>query len=177
MKNAQALLARLARGAEPIRALVADMDDAEARWRMPSGGWSILEVICHLRDEETDDFRQRLRLTLEDPEKPWPPMDPQAWVTERRYQERSLKPELLLFLAERKKSLDWLRGLKAPDWSRKHTHPRLGSMAAGDLLAAWVAHDLLHVRQIARIQYEHARTEAAPYRPDYAGAAPEAPSP
>jgi len=83
--------------------------------------------------------------------------------------------ELDGFLAERAKSLDWLRGLAAPDWSRAHVHPRLGSMAAGDLLAAWVAHDLLHVRQIARIRYEHVRMLAAPYRMDYAGAAPQPP--
>jgi hypothetical protein len=174
MKNAQTLIARLACGAEPIPALVADMDDAEARWRPPSGGWSVLEVVCHLRDEETDDFRQRLRLTLEDPAKEWPKMDPEAWVTERRYQERSLKPELDAFLAERRKSLEWLRGLKAPDWSRTHTHPR--PMAAGDLLAAWVAHDLLHVRQIARIRYEHVRALAAPFKLDYAGPAPQTPA-
>lgn len=169
MEQARTLFTRLERSGEAIRALVAGMDDTEARWRMPTGGWSILEVVCHLRDEETDDFRQRLRLTLEDPAKEWPKMDPEAWVTERRYQERSLKPEVDAFLAERKKSIEWLRGLKAPDWSRAHTHPRLGAMAAGDLLAAWVAHDLLHVRQIARIQYEHARSLAAPYKADYAG--------
>lgn len=174
MKNAQGLIARLPRGAEAIRALVEGVADDEARWHLPSGGWSVLEVVCHLKDEETDDFRQRLRLTLEDPAKDWPPMDPEAWVTERRYQERALKPELDAFLAERRKSLEWLRGLRNPDWSRAHTHPRLGAMPAGDLLAAWVAHDLLHVRQIARLQYEHARSLAAPYKPDYAGRPPQA---
>jgi hypothetical protein len=166
---------RLSRGAEAIRALVEGVTDEEARWKPPSGGWSILEVICHLKDEETDDFRQRLRLTLEDPSRDWPGMDPEAWVTERRYAERAPGAELEGFLAERKRSLDWLRGLDSPDWSRAHAHPRLGSMAAGDLLAAWVAHDLLHIRQIARIQYEHARALASPYRLDYAGPAPAPP--
>jgi len=175
MKNAQSLIGRLERGAGAIRALVSGMDDEEARWRLPSGGWSILEVVCHLKDEETDDFRQRLRLTLEDPEQDWPPMDPEAWVTERGYQKRALGPEIDAFLAERGKSLEWLRGLVAPDWSRAHSHPRFGSMRAGDLLAAWVVHDLLHVRQIARLQYEHARALAEPYRVDYAGLAPEPP--
>ena len=175
MKDAQALFLRLPRGAEAIRALVEGIGDEEARWRPPSGGWSILEVVCHVKDEETDDFRQRLRLTLEDPAKEWPKMDPEAWVTERGYQARSLEPELDGLLAERRKSIDWLRHLKAPDWSRAHTHPRFGSMAAGDLLAAWVAHDLLHVRQIARLQYEHARALAAPYKVDYAGPAPQPP--
>ena len=175
MKDAQAFISRLARGAEALRALVEGLGDEEARWRLPSGGWSILEVVCHLKDEETEDFRQRLRLTLEEPAKEWPKMDPEAWVTERRYQERSLKAELEGFLAERRKSLDWLRGLKAPDWSRAHVHPRLGSMAAGDLLASWVAHDLLHIRQIARLEYEHARALAAPFKPDYAGVPPQPP--
>lgn len=173
--NAQALFLRLSRGAEAIRALALGVGEEEARWRLPSGGWSILEVVCHLKDEEMDDFRQRLRLTLEDPAREWPKMDTEAWVTERRYQERSLKPELDAFLAERRKSLDWLRGLEAPDWSRAHAHPRLGSMAAGDLLVSWVAHDLLHIRQIARLQYEYARTLAAPFKVDYAGPAPEPP--
>jgi hypothetical protein len=172
MKDAQRLIERLARGAAPIQALVAGMDDAEARWRPPSGGWSILEVICHMRDEETEDFRQRLRLTLEDPAREWPKLDPEGRIKEGRFQERSLKPELDALLAERRKSLEWLRGLKAPDWSRAHVHPRLGSMAAGEMLASWVAHDLLHVRQIARIQYEHARAEAAPWSLDYAGKPP-----
>jgi hypothetical protein len=176
MKDMQPLILRLARGAGAIRALVEGMGDAEARWRPPWGGWSILEVVCHLKDEEVEDFRQRLRLTLEDPAKEWPKMDPEGWVGERRYQERSLRAELEGFLAERGRSLEWLRGLEAPDWSRAHVHARLGPLKAGDLLASWVAHDLLHVRQIARSQYEYARALAAPYRPDYAGPAPQAPS-
>lgn len=175
MKNAQGLIDRLSRGAEAIRALLDGADDEEARFRPPSGGWSILEVVCHLKDEEAEDFRQRLRLTLESPSAEWPGIDPARWVTERRYAERALRPEIDGFLAERAKSLAWLLSLRAPDWSSTHTHPRFGSMAAGDLLASWVAHDLLHVRQIARLRYEHARTLAAPYRPDYAGPAPQAP--
>jgi hypothetical protein len=175
MKNAQGLIDRLSRGAEAIRALLDGVDDEEARFRPPAGGWSILEVVCHLKDEETEDFRQRLSLTLESPLAQWPAIDPARWVAERRYAERALKPEVDGFMAERAKSLAWLRGLRAPDWSSTHTHPRFGSMAAGDLLASWVAHDLLHVRQIARVRYEFARVLAAPYRPDYAGPAPGAP--
>jgi hypothetical protein len=175
MNDAQRLFGELERGARVIRTMLEGMGDGEARWRPPSGGWSVLEVTCHLKDEETDDFRMRLRRTLEDPTRDWPKLDPEARVTERRYQEQSLAAELQGFLRERSASLAWLRGLAAPDWATFHTHPRFGSMAAGDLLAAWVAHDLLHVRQIARIRYEHVRSIASPYRLDYAGPAPGAP--
>lgn len=171
MKNAQGIVDRLSRGAEAIRALVAGVADEEARFRRPSGGWSILEVVFHLKVEETEDFRPRLRLTLEDPAAEWPKLDPEARVAEGRCDERSLAAELEEFLAERARSLAWLRGLAAPDWSRVHRHPR-GPIAAGDLLASWAAHDLLHVHQIARLRYEHLRALAAPHTLDYAGTAP-----
>jgi hypothetical protein len=73
------------------------------------------------------------------------------------------------FLEERRRSLAWLRGLASPDWSRVHSHPRFGSMAAGDLLAAWVAHDLLHLRQLSRLLYERLREVVHPFKVDYAG--------
>lgn len=174
MKDPQSLIRQLERGAGAIRALVEGVSDEEARWRPPGGGWSILEVVFHLKSEEAEDFRERLSRTLEDPASEWPKLDPEARVAECRCHERSLKAELEGFLAERGKSLAWLRGLDRPDWSHAHAHPR-GPLAAGDLLASWVAHDLLHVRQIARIQYERVRTLAAPYRVDYAGAAPQPP--
>ncbi|HEX5136504.1 MAG TPA: DinB family protein [Planctomycetota bacterium] len=175
MKNAQGLIARLSRGSGAIRALVEGVDDDEARWHPPSGGWSILEVVYHLKEEETGDFRQRLRLTLEDPASDWPKLDPEAVVRNGRSEEKRLAAELDGFLAERAKSIAWLSGLESPDWSRTHAHPR-GAISAGDLLASWVAHDLLHVRQIARLRYEYVRVLAGPYRLDYAGAAPQPPS-
>jgi hypothetical protein len=167
--NAPAMIDHLAWGAEAIRAMVQGLDDDEARWRPPSGGWSALEVVCHLRDEEVEDFRRRLDLALHRPAEDWPPIDPERWAGDRRYNERSLAPETEGFLGERRHSLAWLRRLPAPDWSSAHTHPRLGTMAAGDLLAAWVAHDLLHLRQLARLRYERLQALAAPFQPDYAG--------
>jgi hypothetical protein len=168
------MVERLERGAQAIRALVEGVGEEEARFRPASGGWSILEVVFHLGSEETEDFRQRLSLTLADPASEWPKLDPEARVREGRCDERSLAAELSGFLAERAKSLAWLRGLDEPDWSLAHRHPR-GVISAGDLLASWVAHDLLHIRQIARLRYEFVRKLAAPYRLDYAGAAPPPP--
>ncbi|MEJ2666086.1 MAG: DinB family protein [Deinococcales bacterium] len=40
---------------------------------------------------------------------------------------------------------------------------------AGDLLASWVAHDLLHVKQIAKLHYDYWSKIAQPYTVDYAG--------
>ena len=52
---------------------------------------------------------------------------------------------------------------------RTHTHPIFGGLSAGDLLASWVAHDFLHLRQLARLQFQYASLLAEPYSTRYAG--------
>ncbi|MBW3535080.1 MAG: DinB family protein [Gemmatimonadetes bacterium] len=160
---------RLASNGEIFRALVDGVSSEEARWKPAEDQWSVLEVVCHLRDEEVEDFRRRLDLTLHRPEEAWPSIDPPRWAVERRYNERSLAASLEGFLEERGRSVEWLRGLEAPDLSRSCSHPRLGRLSAGDLLTSWLAHDLIHVRQITRVRYGWLERTAAPWRPDYAG--------
>lgn len=160
---------RLAANAGVFRALVDGVSDSEARWKPAADSWSVLEVVCHLGDEEVEDFRRRLDLTLHHPSEAWPAIDPPRWAVERRYNERSLAASLEGFLEERARSVAWLRGLDSPDLSRSHEHPRLGRLSAGDLLTSWLAHDLIHVRQITRVRYRWLERAAAPWRPDYAG--------
>src|SRR5690606_10869240 len=128
----------------------------------------ILEVICHLADEEADDFRARTRLTLEDPAREWPKIDPEGWARDRNYNERDLSAELDRFAAARAESLAWLRSLHEPDWQSTHEHPR-GNLTAGDLMASWAAHDALHLRQIARRLHELAARDAPGRDIGYAG--------
>ena len=75
----------MALNAERIRALAAGVAPDAARWKPDPETWSILEVVNHLYDEERLDFRVRLDTILHRPEEPWPRIDPQGWVTERRY--------------------------------------------------------------------------------------------
>src|SRR4051812_15258871 len=111
----------LAHGADIIRVLVFGVTQAEAQVKPTPETWSILEVICHLIDEERDDFRLRVDLTLNRPGETWPPIHPGAWVTERKYNERDLEQSLSEFLAERGKSLVFLKGLASSDWNTSHT--------------------------------------------------------
>ncbi len=148
--------------------LFTGVDDGEARWKPAPERWSMLEVLAHLGDEEREDFRPRISSTLEDPAREWPPIDPEGWVVERRYNERDLAESLNVFRLERAASLEWLRELIDPDWSRAHEHPSLGVLRAGDLLAAWVAHDDLHIRQLSQLRVEYLDVLAAPYSTRYA---------
>lgn len=166
------LIDRLETSRGVILALVSRVNEEHARWKPAPDRWSIVEVVNHLLDEEREDFRARIEATLRDPAQEWAPIDPQGWVRDRRYQDRPVAPSLQNFLAEREQSLRWLRSLESPAWDNAHSHPLFGTMRAGDLLTSWVAHDLLHIRQIARLHWQYLAMIARPYSPDYAGAAP-----
>jgi hypothetical protein len=162
------LLRQLQDNAGRIQALVAGTTQEEARWKPDAKSWSILEVVNHLYDEERQDFRVRLDIILHQPEKDWPPINPEGWVLEREYNQRDLEASLEAFLAERKQSIAWLASLEAVDWETAQPTP-WGTMKAGDMFASWVTHDQLHMRQL--VELHRARTEYAgsPYNLDYAG--------
>lgn len=167
--NVSYYLVRLIHQAEAIARLVDGMGEDVARWRPAPDAWSILEVINHLYDEEIEDFRLRLQLTLRDPNEPWPPNDPVRKVTARNYNERDLGASVENFLDERTVSLEWLRGLEQPQWENAHVMPSGSTLTAGDLLVSWVAHDLLHLRQLIEIHFAYQNQLAQPYSVDYAG--------
>jgi hypothetical protein len=167
--NAAALICRLELLPAALPNLLAGVSPDDARWKPQSGAWSILEIVNHLLDEETLDFRTRIDCTLCTPQKEWPKIDPEGWARDRNYNQRDLPDSVSRFIAERGNSLQWLRWLREPDWSRVHTHPRFGDISAGTLLASWAAHDALHLRQIAKRLYELSARDAGEHTVRYAG--------
>lgn len=156
--------------AAAIIALIGGLRPEERDFRPTPEAWSIHDIVCHLLDEERDDFRQRLRLVLQDPHAEWPKIDPQDWPRSRDYPSRDFAATLAAWQGEREASLDWLRSLCAGpvDLERAHTMP-WGPLRAGDLLASWVAHDLLHLRQITARRFHEVEAMAQPYSTRYAG--------
>lgn len=162
------LIDQLIHNASRIRALVEGVSDEQARWKPDSQSWSILEVINHLYDEERLDFRVRLDIILYRPNEDFPPIDPGGWVTERSYNTRETAASLQNFLDERQRSLTWLTGLADPDWEISYTN-QYGSITAGDMFAAWVTHDTLHMRQLVELHHDWIVKLSQPYNGEYAG--------
>lgn len=161
-------LTQMADNAQRVRALAGGVSDEQVRWKPDPDSWSILDVINHLLDEEREDFRVMLDLALHRPDEPRPGINPGAWVTERAYNERNLGESLQGFLAAREESLAWLRGLSSPDWEAVYQAP-WGPIRAGDVFAAWVAHDLLHIRQLIELHWAYTTRQLQPYKVEYAG--------
>lgn len=164
--------ARLAATPDALRALLAGLSDADARWRPADEGWSIVEILGHLADEDELDFGARLRLLLEQPRAAWPGIDPDTTVVERGHAQRPLAAQLDAFAARRAESLAWLKAYTAVEDRPVHEHPALGRLSPADLLANWAAHDLLHLRQLAARLWQLVERDAGGRHLDYAGDAP-----
>lgn len=153
---------------QAIIALVADLSQDACRWKPDSQNWSVLEVLNHLADEEVLDFRRHLHHILYTPEDPWPEIDPQRWVAEKQYNQRELAATIAAFQMAREQSLIWLAELDNPNWDA-NTTLTWGTLTAGDMLASWLAHDLLHLRQLVALRYQLTAASCHPYRIEYAG--------
>jgi uncharacterized damage-inducible protein DinB len=164
----QVLFQELVNSTEMIRALIKDVGQEQAQVRPDAGSWSILEVVCHLYDEEREDFREHLDFILHRQNEEWHRIDPEGWVTERKYNEQDLQEIINKFFAERQKSLEWLLSLSSADWETAYTSP-FGSMKTGEMLASWIAHDNLHTRQLVELRRKHIERITQPYDIQYAG--------
>ncbi len=152
-----------------IQALLDGIDAEEARIQPDAESWSILEVVCHLLDEEREDFREHLDFILHgQQDRTWHRIDPQGWVKERHYNQRDWQEMKDGFAAERRASLEWLESLSAEDWDTRFVS-EFGEFTAGDMLASWVAHDNLHIRQLVELRRLHIERLTKPYNIAYAG--------
>jgi hypothetical protein len=162
------LYQELVNSTEMIRALLAGLSQEEAQFKPSRGTWSILEVTCHLHDEEREDFREHLDFILHRQHEEWHPIAPQAWVKLRKYNEQDFIQMKAKFFRERAKSLKWLKSLEGADWKIRHKS-KWGSMTAGDMLTSWAAHDNLHIRQLVELRRARIERIAKPHKTQYAG--------
>jgi hypothetical protein len=127
--------------------------------------WNPFAVIGHLIHGERTDWIPRLQRIMQDGESQ--PFDPFDRFAQFKASEGKTLPELLdEFAAARAGSLAALdrARLTDADLDRRGTHPELGTVTVRQLLATWVAHDLDHVVQIARVLASQYGAEVGPWR-------------
>ncbi len=116
-------------------------------------GWTVLEVMGHLRDFEAV-FLERARLTLEKqmPDLPFP--DPGALVVDKRYNDDDLQGSFQAWAATRAEHIALLERVDEGDWERPANHPTRGLFTLNDQLFLTVWHDMNHIEQMAHILVE-----------------------
>jgi hypothetical protein len=127
--------------------------------------WSPFDIMGHLVHGERTDWIPRAEIILaQGANRRFAPFDRFAQFHESRG--KSLGDLLDEFADLRARSLATLAGwrLTSAQLALEGEHPALGTVTLRQLLATWVAHDLGHIAQTARVMAKQYREEVGPWR-------------
>lgn len=158
-------LAVLERTPETLRALLASLP---AAWTDATEGpetWSPYDIVGHLIHGERTDWIPRARLILaQGAHRRFTPYD--RFAQFRESQGKALTDLLDEFARVRAANIVTLTEWRLSDaqLALEGEHPELGVVTLRQLLAAWVAHDLGHLAQTARVMARQYREAVGPWR-------------
>ena len=151
--TADELIVELSKNQKIIESMLTDASDDFIHFKRDDQSWSPLIVICHLVDEEKEDFRARIQHLMTHPESAPAPINPEGWVRARAYEKQDFQSKLIEWSSEREASLRFLETLDPKDEVKGFDHEHFGRFSVGYLMDNWLAHDLLHIRQLTRMRY------------------------
>lgn len=146
-----------------LRAWLLDLPAGWTRVNEGPGTWSAFDVVGHLIDGEETDWIPRARIILDQQgDRRFVPFDRLRHLRDPR----SLGERLEVFGALRAGNLATLRGwrLTREQLALTGTHPEFGTVTLAQLLATWVAHDLDHLMQIARVMGKRYASAVGPWK-------------
>ncbi|MEZ5291139.1 MAG: DinB family protein [Vicinamibacterales bacterium] len=158
-------LAVLERTPATFRALLAGLPDA---WTSADEGpetFSAFDNVGHLIHGERTDWIPRARIILgQGPTRRFEPYD--RFAQQRESAGKTLAQLLDEFDDLRAANVATLRGwqLTGAQLDLRGEHPALGTVTLRQLLATWVAHDLGHLAQTARVMAKRYRQAVGPWR-------------
>jgi hypothetical protein len=151
--------------------LLSGLDPGAWRTRPEPAEWAPVEIVSHLHDEDGEDFGARLRVVIGGG-RAFTPIDPERWARERGYLEADGRAVLTAFRTRRAANVAWLDGVVVESLTGTVALARAGSVSGLDLLAAWVAHDRLHLAHLAATLARVWAERWTPLRAEYAGPIP-----
>ena len=150
---------------QTLRAMLADLSPA---WTDATEGpdtWSPYVIVGHLIHGERTDWIPRAEIIVaQGANRLFAPYDRFAQFHESQGKTRAAL--LDEFAHRRAESLATLAGWRLTDTQLALTgeHPAFGAVTLRQLLATWVAHDLGHVAQTARVMAKQYREAVGPWR-------------
>lgn len=112
-------------------------------------GWSVAEVLCHLRD--TEEFSiQRVTLMRDQDHPDLIPFDQEQLAVERDYAAEDMHAALFAFIRSRQQYIAILEKLPTESWDRPGNHLEAGRITIFSYVLHIAAHDAVHCAQIAR---------------------------
>ena len=123
-------------------------------YRPKNGGWSMTEVICHLRDVELEVHQERFKAILAEENAFLAGVSADEWAEIRRYQEQDGETAFGEFFEARKNTVQMLQDLPPESWKRQGRHAFFGPTSLHEILFLLARHDAIHQEQIRALVEE-----------------------
>ncbi|HEY9448583.1 MAG TPA: DinB family protein [Gemmatimonadaceae bacterium] len=158
-------IAVLQRTPHTLRAMLTGLDPVWTDATEGPGTWSPYAILGHLIHGERTDWIPRAQLILaQGANRRFTTVD--RFAQFRESQGKSLADLLEEFSRVREDNLATLAGWRLTDaqLTLQGEHPEFGAVTLRQLLATWVAHDLGHIAQTARVMAKQYREAVGPWR-------------
>lgn len=144
-------LSKLEFNIKAYAALLVHFSEADLKtFRDGDDGWTVLQVLGHLRDFEAL-FYERAQATVEEDNPPLRFPDPDELAEANDYNSQSVADVLRGWEINRQEHLTFLRHCSEDAWERPAQHPTRGNFVLHDQLFLTLWHDSLHLEQLTRI--------------------------
>jgi FMN phosphatase YigB (HAD superfamily) len=112
--------------------------------------WSPSEVMCHLRDVDSEVNLPRLQKVTKERNPFLPGQDTDPWADIRQYCQQDGLQALNDFTKTRLEVLRFLEDIPSDSWDRRARHAIFGPTNLRELVNIIAGHDILHVQQVYR---------------------------
>ena len=141
----------LSRTTDAIRGAIAGLSDAQLSQPEMSDKWSVRQVVQHLADSDLV-WGYRVRMVLAQDRPPLTGYDQDLWSERLHYERAPIADALDRFALLRRSNLWLLSNASPADLQRVGVHAERGDESVDHMIRMYAGHDLLHLRQLARIR-------------------------
>ncbi|MCY8345824.1 DinB family protein [Bacillus haynesii] len=127
--------------------------------------WSAFDVVGHLIEGEKNNWLPRIKMILtKGATEPFPPFDRFSQLNQN--DGKTMEQLLNEFADIRRANLEILRQIINPKTNFEQTgvHPEFGIVKLREQISTWVAHDLTHISQIARVLAKRYQDDVGPWK-------------
>lgn len=146
-----AALALLRETPETVAGLLAGHDEAQLGRPAPDGGWSIRQVVAHLRDAEGV-LNGRVRLMVEQDNPTLESLAVFAWATSEENRPPTTAEVFKTYRDSRDQTLETLERLSPADWQRAGQHKEFGPVTIQQQASYFSSHEQTHLATLVALR-------------------------
>ncbi len=143
----------LATTPQTLKAAIKGLSKKVLHWTPAPGKWSIVEILCHMRDMEREAYIERYTRILSENDPALPDINGEALAILRSYRSQKAPEVVREWAALRKQTLQLLRKAGKAQWARAGIHSTAGRLTMEDLIQRHaLGNDTAHLGQIEAIK-------------------------